>query len=135
MESFCTIAQYEDKYGPVADEKKLDECLGDASALMRVALSKAHIDYKNPSEDFADRLMRVCRSMTNRIMPSEDDGIPVGATQVSQTAGPFSQQYTLNATYSTPRMLDSEMDLLDIPHKGRAGWTPLGGGCGDRGES
>lgn len=126
MEPFCSVAQYEAEYGAVADEEKLLERLGDASALMRVKLSKAHIDYEDPSEDFADRLMRVCRSMTNRIMPSDDSSIPVGATQVSQTAGPFSQQYTISPGYSSPKMLESECDMLGITNPARMAW-PYGG--------
>jgi hypothetical protein len=128
MQTFCTIQQYEAKYGPVADEGVLTECLGDASAQIRVELDKAHIAYDDPDEELADRLMRVCRSMTNRILPSgDDDGIPVGATQVSQTSGPFSQQYTLGTAYSTPRMLDSEKDMLGITHGGKVGWAPMVG--------
>lgn len=121
MQTFCTVEQYVAKFGPVEDEGVLSECLGDASAVIRQALSKAGIDYAEPDEDLADRMMRACRSMANRCMPSDAD-IPVGATQVSTTTGPFSQQVTLGKTYGTPMLQKSECELLGIHCAARSFW-------------
>lgn len=125
MEPFATTGDYEARFGEVADTGLLSECLDDASAAMRARLDAAGVDYSDPDEDFADRLMRVCRSVANRLMPSGDTMMQ-GATQVSTTAGPFSQQFTLGTPYGTARLLPSELDLLGIGGGG-VGWARLGG--------
>lgn len=116
MDPFATAVQYQARFGAVSDTALLEECLADASAAIRAALDASGVSYESPSEDFADRLMRVCRSMANRMMPAEDDGIglPSGATGGTITAGPYSQSFTLPAAYGTPKMLPSEMSLLGI---------------------
>ena len=112
--AYATIEQYVARFGPVHDYTMLQECLDDCTASINMELDKRHVDHSDPSEDFAYRLMSVCRSMANRIMPSDGGDIPVGATQASFTAGPYTQQYTLGATYGTPKMLPSEMGMLGI---------------------
>ena len=114
MTPFATVEQYVERFGPVDNTAMLEACLEDATAAIQVRLDKAQVDYSDPSDDFAYRLMSVCRSMANRIMPSDGGDIPVGATQASFTAGPYTQQYTLGATYGTPKMLPSEMGMLGI---------------------
>lgn len=119
--SYATVTQYETRYGIVADTATLQECLDDCTAAINAELDRYGIDYSDPSEDYADRLMRACRSMAHRVMPSSDDAdIPVGATQASFTAGPYSQQFTLAAAYGTPRVNADERILLGIP-RGRIG--------------
>lgn len=113
MNSFATVNEYTARYGEVSDEEVLEECLADASAAIRSVLDKAHVDYSEPTEDFADRLMRVCRSVANRILP-EDSSIMQGVTQMSTTAGPYSQQYTFSSSYGTPKLLMSELNLLGV---------------------
>ena len=114
MEAFATVDDYVNRYGVVEDDDILEECLKDASVAIRVALDKAGVSYENPSEDFADRLMRACRSVANRILPSNNDNYMAGVTQMSTTAGPYSQQYTFSGTYGTPKLVQSELDLLGI---------------------
>ena len=111
--SYATTEQYQARYGAVSDVAMLQECLDDASAVINSALDRAHIDYSEPSEDLADRLMRVCRSMANRVMPTEND-IPQGVTGMSMGAVGFSESYSFATTYGTPKLLDSEMSLLGI---------------------
>jgi hypothetical protein len=111
---YATIDQYEARYGTVADEAMLQECLDDCSAVIDAELDRRGVDYADPSESFADRLMRVCRSMANRVMPSDGADIPVGAKQASFTAGPYNQQFTFSTAYGTPKMLPSELALLGI---------------------
>ena len=130
MEPFCTSEQYVARFGAVADSSALAECLADASAVIRARLDEAGIDYSEPDEDFADRLMRVCRSMASRIMPSAtpEASIPVGATQMNMTAGPYSRQFTMPGGYGTPKLLQGELDLLGIARaRGGAGWAQMGG--------
>ena len=114
MEAFATVDQYETRFGPVADADLLSECLDDASAAIRMALVEAGVSWEDPSEDFADRLMRVCRSMANRLMPAEGSAVPQGVTQMGMTAGSYSEQYTFHTSYGTAKPLPSELDLLGI---------------------
>lgn len=124
-EPFCTVAQYEARFGTVADNGILGECLADASAAIRLVLSKRGIDWEHPSADLTDRMMRTCRAMAHRIMPSETD-IPMGATQMSITAGSYQQTYSMPSAYSMPRLIKDDYDMLGIAYT-RVGWAPLGG--------
>ena len=122
--AYATIDQYVARFGEVSDEEMLQECLDDCSAVIDAELDRRGVDYADPSESFADRLMRVCRSMANRVMPSGGSDIPVGATKATITAGPYSQSYDMVTTYGTPKMLPSEMALLGIAG-GRIGCGPM----------
>lgn len=125
--AFATVEEYEDRYKEVSDTDMLQECLEDCSALIEVELERYGVDYSDPSEKLADRLMRACRQMAHRVMP-RDDGVdvPVGATQMSRTAGPYSEQFTLATTYDTPKVTDEERKLLGI-YGARIGFGALAG--------
>ena len=116
--AYATVEQYVARFGPVEDTGMLSECLDDASAAIRIALTKAHVDCDNPSEDLADRMMRACRSIANRIMPSGSD-VPVGVTQESMTAVGFTHSMSYTPSYGTPKLLQSELDLLGISGGGK----------------
>ena len=125
--AFASVEDYTARYGSVADEGMLIECLEDCSALMESEMDRHGVSYDNPSYVMADRLMRVCRSMAHRVMPDESSNdIPVGATQASFTAGPYNQQFTLQTAYGTPRVNADERILLGIP-SGRIGFGALAG--------
>ena len=124
MDPFATVSDYVSRFGPVADEGILKECLGDASAAIMAALAVRGIDYSDPSEEFEDRLMRTCRSVANRLMPAGTD-VPAGVTQSSITAGSYSQTMSYTPSYGIPKLLASELDMLGIGG-GRVGWAPLG---------
>lgn len=125
--SYATVDQYEARYGAVSDVGMLQECLDDCTVAINIELARRHVDYADPSDEFADRLMRACRSMAKRVMPDEGaSDIPVGATQVSVTAGPYTQQYTLARTYGTPKVGDEERLLLGIAGA-RIGFGALAG--------
>lgn len=134
MTSFATREQYEARFGTVPKDRRemLNECLADVSAYIRNELAKAGIEYECGADDeYADVLMRVTRSVTNRIMPRETSvatEIPIGATQISMTAGSYNKQATLSAPYGTPKLLDSERRMLGIGAS-RAGWSDLAGGA------
>lgn len=126
--SYATIEEYETRYGEVADRNLLQECLDDCTAAIDAELERHCIDHADPSAQFADRLMRACRSMANRIMPAEDGSdIPVGVSQMSITTGPYNRQYTFS-TYGTPKLNDYERSLLGIGG-GRIGFGSLTGGA------
>lgn len=118
MESFATVEQYMDRFPGDVDDVVIQECLDDASAAIRAALYRAGIDWTAPTEEYADRLMRVCRSVANRIMPA-GGSIPVGATQLSVTSGDYNENVSFSPGYGTPKLLPSERDLLGIRGGGR----------------
>lgn len=125
--AFATVEEYEDRYKEVSDTDMLQECLEDCSALIEVELERYGVDYSDPSEKLADRLMRACRQMAHRVMPRGGDAdVPVGATQMSRTAGPYSEQFTLATTYDTPKVTDEERKLLGI-YGARIGFGALAG--------
>ena len=119
MEPFATVEQYEARFGEVADESVLEECLADASAAIRMALPPT-VDPCDVSDDMADRLMRVCRSVANRIMPSGSE-VPSGVTQMTETAGVYSQTMSYTPAYGLPKLLPSELSMLGIG--GRVGFA------------
>ena len=126
--SYATVEQYEARYGIVSDTAMLQECLDDCTATIDAELDRYGIDYSDPSEDFADRLMRVCRQMANRVMPDEgEDSLPVGITQMSLTTGPYNRQFTFGATYGTPKVIDQELRLLGISGRSVGFASYLGG--------
>lgn len=114
MTPFASVDQYVERFGTVSDRAMLEACLEDATAAISSELDSHDINYTDPSESFSDRLMRVCRSMANRIMPADSGDIPVGATQISETTGPYNVQYTLGITYGTPKLLPSERQMLGL---------------------
>lgn len=113
MDAFCTVAQYEARFGEVSDEGILQECLDDATAELDAILDAYDIIIGDQPEGYTDKLMRVCRSMANRIMPTSAS-MPVGVTQTSITGGPYSQSFTFSAPYGVPRPLPSELEMLGI---------------------
>lgn len=125
--AYATVEQYEARYDEVSDADMLQECLNDCSVLIEVELDRYGVDYSDPSDAFADRLMRACRQMAHRVMPRDGgEDVPVGATQVSRTAGPYSEQFTLATTYDTPKVTDEERKLLGI-YGARIGFGALAG--------
>lgn len=123
MEAFATVEQYENRFGTNNDESLITECLEDASAAIRAALDERGIDYSDPDELFADKLMRVCRSVANRLMPSGSD-VPAGASSVMSVAGPYSANVALKPEYGLPKLLPSELSMLGIG-VGRVGWARM----------
>lgn len=124
--SYATIEQYEARFGPVADTTMLQACIDDCTAAIDLRLDRAGIDHSDPDESFAYRLMSVCRSMANRLMPTGAGDVPVGVTQMGMTAGPYQQSWTFAASYGTPKPLPSELDMLGIP-RSRIGCGKLAG--------
>jgi len=126
MEAFATIEQYDARFpGREVPDAMLEECLKDATYAIAAVLEDRGVDYGDPSEDFAERLMRVCRSVANRILPSGGD-VPTGATQMSVTAGPYQQTFSMPAAYGSPKLIPSELAMLGLGSS-RIGWAPLGG--------
>lgn len=129
MQAFATIEQYDARFpGRTAADGTLMACLEDATAAITEAMSERGIDCSQADEGLADRLMRVCRSVANRILPQVQQDVPQGVTQASISAVGFTQSYSFGATYGTPRLLDSELDMLGIGGGTYAYAEPYGGG-------
>lgn len=124
-EPFCTVEQYEARYGSVADASQLAECLMDATRALRSALTKREVDVGSVDDGL---LMQACRQMANRVVPAQDlpMPIPAGATQVGMTGGPYSRQYSFQTPYGSPKVTAAEIDLLGL-NGPRVGWLPLAG--------
>lgn len=114
MEAFATVDDYIARFGEVDDEDVLLECLMDATVAIKAALDPLRLDYSTITDEYKDRLMRVCRAVANRILPEDSEGVMQGVTQMSTTAGPYSQQFTFASSYGTPKLLPSELQLLGI---------------------
>lgn len=122
MEPFATKEQYESRFGEAGDKTMLAQCLEDATAAIMAEFAKRHVDIAAKLEDemFADACMRVCRSVANRIMPGGVD-VPLGASSVAETDGPYSRTVSYAPAYGLPKLLPSELSMLGIGG-GRAGW-------------
>ena len=120
MEAFCDIDQYQERYGECDDPELLSAALMDASRIIAAELDMHGIDWQDPDEDYAERLMQVTRDMAHRAVSvdtSEDD-IPYGATQFSQSADGFTQylgfQNSGSSGYGDMYMSKTEKRLLGI---------------------
>ncbi|MFR5828908.1 MAG: Gp19/Gp15/Gp42 family protein [Adlercreutzia equolifaciens] len=122
MEPFATAEQHEARFGEVDDKSMLGQCLEDATAAIRAEFARRHVDISERLKDelFADACMRVCRSVANRIMPSGVD-VPLGASSVAETDGPYSRTVSYAPSYGLPKLLPSELSMLGLGG-GRAGW-------------
>ena len=117
MEAFATYEQYTAKYDTDMDADRLAEWLADASDMMADEMDKAGVDYADPSEDFAHRLMRVCRDMVHRAVGDGTDAamsIPSGVTQASMAAGGYSESFTIGNPYGDLYLKDRERAALGI---------------------
>lgn len=112
--SWATVEQYEARYGAAVDVDTLQECLDDATAQINSQLTAAGIDYSEPSADYARLLMMVCRQMAHRAMGATESALPFGATQASQTAGPYTQSFSFGNPYGDLYITASEKRMLGI---------------------
>jgi len=120
MHAFATIDDYTRRYGEVDNVELLLETLTDASRKIAAKLDLHGIDYIDPDDDYAERLMQVCRDMAHRAVTSATSAtqIPFGATQFTTTADGFSEQVGFQggetSGYGELYMTKSERELLGI---------------------
>lgn len=126
MQTFATREDYDARFpGRRVSDEVLDACLEDATVAIANVLDRRGIDWRDPSEELADRMMRTCRSVADRLLPKATD-VPAGVTQATISAVSFSRSYSFGASYGTPKLFDSELDMLGLGRAG-IGWAPLGG--------
>lgn len=115
--AYATRAEYDVRFpGRIASDATCDAKLEAASMAIDAELDNAGIDHENPDDVLEQRLVEVCCSVADRIMP-RDGGMPQGATSFSVTAGPYSESYDLPTAYSAPMLNKYERRLLGIGGK------------------
>lgn len=126
---YASVEDYKRRFGDFDEHEWLEEVLMDATTLIATELERAGLDPDDP--DAADARMRVCRSMVNRAIGEDADGaIPTGVTQMTQTAGIFSRQYTFGNAYKDLFLTKQERRMLGI-YGSRIGYCALGMDAGD----
>lgn len=135
MKPFAESDDYVRRYGDTdIDFDLLDETLKDATRKIQAELELHGIDYKNPSRDFEERLMQVCRDMAHRAVSidTSDLGIPYSATQFTQSVDGISQQFGFQGGYNTGYgelyITKSERRLLGIGKQYIGSIAPCRGG-------
>lgn len=103
-----------------AEQSRADVLLEDASAILD-RLVKVDVDDGRQ----ASLLKTTCCNMVIRAM-SATESDSYGATQMSMTAGPYSQSWTYGNPTGDLYLTRLEKKLLGIG-VGRIGWAPLGG--------
>lgn len=117
MDAFATSDEYRDKYKTDMDVEMLETWLADASDIMKYEMDEAGIDYSDPDDAFAARLMRICRDMVHRAIGDGSDAsysIPYGATQASMSAGGYSESFSIENPYGDLFLKDRERKSLGI---------------------
>ena len=130
MEAFATADDYRAKYGTEMDDEALDEWLGDASDVMRGEMDASGVDYSEPSEGFAETLMRICRDMAHRAIGEDDEvdfSIPYGATQVNMSGGSYSRGFSFGNPYDDLFLTATEKRRLGIGAERACVLSPYGG--------
>ena len=124
------IDDYQKRYGEYDDPATLTEILQDASRKIAAKLDKHHIDYADPDEDYADRLMQVCRDMAHRSISAsksnETSDIPFGVQQISTSVNGFARQFgwqggDASGGFGDLYITRSERELLGLTRR-RAGF-------------
>jgi hypothetical protein len=116
MEPFATEEQYAARYGEPPAGAPVAECLADATALISAQLEARGIDWQDAGDDYADRLMRVCRQVAHRALQAYDEGeeTPYGVSQATQAAGGYSVSYSFSNPYGDSFLTAAERRLLGI---------------------
>ena len=125
--AFATTTQYRAKYKTDLTDAELTVWLADASDIMADEMDRAHVDYSNPSEEFAARLCRICRDMVHRAIGDGSTAamsIPFGSTQASMAAGGYSESFTIGNPYGDLFMKEKEKQSLGVLRGGFAVAVP-----------
>lgn len=122
--SFAGPESYRALYDTGMDDARLQGLLDRASRDIASELRQAGIGYADPDEDFAADLADVACAMVHRAVGEDSAGcdIPFGASQFSQTGGPYTQSATLANPYGDMFMTKAERRKLGIG-RARAGFA------------
>lgn len=107
--SFATVADYEAKYGTVADADRLQVWLDDVTTYLTNRLGSR---YNAEDETQAAALKMVCRDMTHRAFESNAPGF--GVSNYSQSANGFTESMTFANATGDIYMTQNERRMLGI---------------------
>lgn len=132
---YCDIDDYERRYGEVADVEVLAEILADAEGLVLSTITAHGIDFRHANADYLRLVKQVIRSVAHRVVVAEGrDDIPLGASQFSQSADGFSEQFGFtsggSAGFGNVYMTSAEKIMLGIGRQVVASISPIGFGGG-----
>lgn len=110
MEAYATVADYEAVYGNYPDDDQLAAWLLKASRIIAAELDAHGIV---PDADGLASCSDVCVDMVHRALGASE-GLPVGLTQYSMTAGSYSQSGSFPAGYGNLYLTKTERRQLGI---------------------
>lgn len=112
MASLATIEQYEALYGTYSDHDTLQAWLDRGSRRLADELERYGIEQ---DEAKADTYADIVCAMVHRALPANAEAaLPVGLTQFSMTAGPYSQSGTIPGGYGSLYLERTEKDQLGL---------------------
>lgn len=127
--AFATSSEYAARFpDDTIATSVLSRMLDEASDLIEGELAPRGIDYENPSDSYADKLARVCCGMVHRAyLAGQNTYAPIGATQFSQTAGPYTMSATIPGGFGDVFMNKSDRIKLGIAQGTYVYAEPYGG--------
>lgn len=121
---FAEPVDYRTLYDTEIGDARLQELLDRASRDIASELRAAGIAYDDPDDDYEADLRDVACAMVRRAIGADSTGcdIPFGASQFSQTGGPYTTSATLANPYGDMFMTKSERRKLGLC-RARAGFS------------
>lgn len=128
FEAFATASDYRSRFPETSSsDEVIDAALLDASLQIADVLDHAGIEWDNPTEREAFTYKAVCLNAAHRaIGADENEVVPFGATQFSQSASPYSFSATMGNPYGEVKLWPSEKERL-IGYRTAAAFSYPGG--------
>ncbi len=128
MQAYATVEDLEARWRTLDDDEKAkaETLLGDATTHIRALINQKRGDKFEPDELMQENLKVVCCNIVMRSMNAKQSYF--GMSEVSATAGPYSQTFTPINSSGDMRLTDEEMRLLGL--KGQRGGFAYPYKCG-----
>ena len=119
MGAFATVNDLEARWRTLDDDEKAkaEVLLGDASVHLQTFIRQKRGEFYNPDALMLENLKVVCCNVVMRSMNAKQSFF--GMSEVSATAGPYSQTFTPINSSGDMRLTDEELRLLGL--KGQRG--------------
>lgn len=114
MEAFATVEDLEARWRTLTDEEKTraSVLLNDATAHLQAIINQRLGEYFLPDALMLENLKAVCCNVVMRSMNIKQGFY--GMSEVSATAGPYSQSFTPINSSGDMRLTDEELRLLGL---------------------
>lgn len=114
MEAFATVNDLEARWRTLTEEEKekADTLLGDASVHLQTLMVRKYGEDYTPSELMSENLKIVTCNIVMRSMNVKQGFF--GCSEVSTTAGPYSQTFTPINSSGDMRLTSEELKLLGL---------------------